>query len=661
MSFFCSSAYPSCKISVNITVSVLLQLLLQSCILQAQSEDSTSIFITKPIETVADSSVSILHYGKYAYKRPLSRNIQGILGNNRLQAIALMIPSIELRDYGGPGALNLFSIRGLGPLRNTVLLDGIPMTSSQTGVFDISAIPLFPGQSIELTMGGGSSISGSGAMSGIIDIQSIPFMDTSFVTAHGGLGSFGEQTLRLQGGIGNEMSSFMVNVDQLEYEGNYPIRFQPTGQSPSQWLERQNAGNSKINVFARATHQFKEERMKAAVWSSYVHGKKGIPGAVLTGKIEDSEAYLLEDDFMLAGTFQASISNATLFNLRTSIRSSSTFFRDPFAFYAGYDGAKYVFSNKDFFTQAELLHIPMKGMMVKSGFNMTHAELRGELLQPFAGDNPTRLSGAVYSSFSAELDELEIDAGIRVDAYSDQMGVAMSGHLSLAQQLSQYCRISSKFTRDFRVPSFNELYYLNYGTQFLKPETSMGLDIGCTFSVETINGQLSFYHLRVQDQILAIPISPVQWSARNIGMVWSSGVEASIGIQIPIINGELHCNYAFKSVVDKSPESETIGSMVPYVPTNTFSCVLLSAYSDFRFGIMVTAIGDRYALLGELPENKLNALLLMNPHVEYRTRVLNGMLRIRGEIRNLTDSEYQMIYNFPLPGRSYILSLGYEL
>ncbi|MCE2756018.1 MAG: TonB-dependent receptor plug domain-containing protein [Ignavibacteriae bacterium] len=246
--------------------------------LQASLDDSTSFYVTKPIVKLADSSSYLLKNGKYSFKRSLSSELQGFLGNNRLQAISMLIPSIELRDYGGPGALNLFSIRGLGPLRNVILLDGIPLTSSQSGLFDISSIAMLPGQSIEMDMGGGSSIIGSGAMSGVLDISMNSLIDTSFASISGGIGSFGEETIRIGGGIANNSTSFMVNTDHLNFDGTYPIRFQPTGNVPSTLVERGNAGNSKMNVFARVSHHCKEEKLKATFWTSFVKGE--IHGAI---------------------------------------------------------------------------------------------------------------------------------------------------------------------------------------------------------------------------------------------------------------------------------------------------------------------------------------------------------------------------------------------
>ena len=641
---------------------VLFSLIIQENALAQDSKvDSTKIYVTKPIVTIENSTSMILGYGKYSFKKPFASNIATFLGNNRLQAISLVSPSIELRDYGGPGSLNLFSFRGLGPLRNVIIVDGIPLTSSQTGVFDISSIPLFPGQQITMDLGGGSSINGSGAMSATLDIITQSTPDTSFAALLGGIGSFGEQTVRLQGGKGNGQTSFMANIEKMTYSGDYPISFQAAGSMSKEMVERQNAGNSKVNVFARASHIFQESKVKTQFWTSYVDGKRGVPGAVLTGKLEDSEAHLNEKDLMMAGSINALISSESVLNIKASMRSSESFFRDPFAFYAGIDGAKFLFLTKEIFSQADYSILIDPEVLLKSGLMISHADLRGELLQPFAGKNPQRSSGAFFLRSIMNFEGHEMDAGIRADMYSDQSGPAISGHFAIAHEIMEDITVSAKMTRDFRVPSFNELYYLNYGTQFLKPETSMGIDIGCTYAHERINAQFSVYHMRIQDQILSIPISPVQWSARNIGMVWSSGMEASLGISLPEIKGAMQINYAFKDALDKSSDSETFNTTLPYVPRHTISYSMYSDFSNHAIGIMLSAIGERFGMPGDLPEGLLHSVILINPHVEYRMKVFDGQLHIRGEIRNLLNEEYQMILNFPLPGRSFVLLLGYRL
>jgi outer membrane cobalamin receptor len=661
MSFFTSLAYKPSKFSVRLIIPFLILKGVCTQFALGFMSDSSAIFITKPVLSIADTNDFILGYGNYAFKKPLSEKLVNVLGSNRLQALALYVPSLELRDYGGPGSLNLFSMRGLGPLRNVILLDGIPLTSTQTGTFDISSIPVFPGQSIALDLGGGSSSIGSGAMSGILDISIHSVRDTAFAMINGGLGSFGEQSMRLQGGIGDSLSSFMMHIDQLSYAGDYPIMFQPAGNVPLKEVNRGNAANSKLTVFAKAMHHFPQEQMKAGLWTSFTQGKRGVPGAVLTAKVEDSEATLSDKDFMLAGTLQFAIASNVIANARASIRNSESNFTDPYALYSGLSGAKFIFLTKDLFSQTEITYLPFSSVLVKSGIMFSNSELRGELLQPFAGDAPSRASGAVFTRVNMNVDDHVMDAAIRIDAFSDQQGPAISGHFAMAHEVFSGYSISAKVTRDFRVPTFNELYYLNYGTQFLRPETSVGIDIGCTYTSGILYGQFSVYHMQVEDQILAIPISPVQWSARNIGMVWSSGIEASLALKIPKINGSMQLNYAAKHVIDKTPDSETFDMQLPYVPAHTISCSIISDFTSHSIGIIFSGIGKRFGMMGELPDSQLESVFLINPHAEYRIGFLGGIIRIRGEIRNLLDAQYQMIMNFPLPGRSYVVNVGYVI
>lgn len=624
-------------------------------------EDSIPSYKTNQVIKESSINIGMPINGKISTKVSLGNNIGSILGNNRLQSIAMFLPSIELRDFGGPGSLNMISIRGFGPMRNVILMDGIPLASSQTGVFDLGSLPVFPGQSIDIDMGGGSSFIGSGAMTGVISINTEKVRDTFFCSMLGGIGSFGEKSGRIQGGIGNKRASISANVDQLEYSGNFPVRFQPAGNTALVNLARENAGTSRLNAFVRGTYQQEEQGLSASMWTSFSRGKRGIPGPVLTGKIEDSKASLTEEEAMLAGSFQSRLSHIAFIHAKASVRAGYSLFEDPFAKYAGLQGASYLYSTKDVFSQLELHVTPVSDAIITSGVSFLHADLRGEMLQPFANGNPKRSSGALFSRIMTHLDDFEIDGGVRIDGFSDQQGPALSAHVSIVHTLLEGILLSAKITRDFRVPSFNELYYLNYGSQFLLPETSHGIDLGLTYMSGQARVRFSLYHARITDQILAIPISPLQWSARNIGLVWSSGIEGSLEYRIPAIKAELQANYAFKDIRDKSIESLTYGASLPYVPQHNFSVTLLSQADPFAYGVIVSGVGQRYGMQGALADSKLQPIVLINPYVEFRLPTFQGHLRFRGEIRNALNTDYQFILHFPLPGRSFVFLVGYAL
>ena len=89
----------------------------------------------------------------------------------------------------------------------------------------------------------------------------------------------------------------------------------------------------------------------------------------------------------------------------------------------------------------------------------------------------------------------------------------------------------------FRVPTFNDLYYLRVGNTRLKPEKAMQYNVGLTWS-----GQLSYlfsylnvtvdgYYNRVKDKIVALPTLYV-WKMMNFGEASIGGIDANLSVEI---------------------------------------------------------------------------------------------------------------------------------
>ncbi|MFZ9814565.1 MAG: hypothetical protein ACO3EO_04745, partial [Candidatus Kapaibacteriota bacterium] len=61
--------------------------------IKAQEPDSNRLIITKPLVKQAKKYSEFLEYGKISTKKSLNPNISTLLGNARLQAIAVLLPS----------------------------------------------------------------------------------------------------------------------------------------------------------------------------------------------------------------------------------------------------------------------------------------------------------------------------------------------------------------------------------------------------------------------------------------------------------------------------------------------------------------------------------------------------------------------------------------
>ena len=72
---------------------------------------------------------------------------------------------------GGSGQVNL-SLRGLGPQRNLVLLDGRRLLPSNSdGTVDINQLPAGIVGNVEIITGGASAVYGSDAVSGVVNFK----------------------------------------------------------------------------------------------------------------------------------------------------------------------------------------------------------------------------------------------------------------------------------------------------------------------------------------------------------------------------------------------------------------------------------------------------------------------------------------------------------
>ena len=108
------------------------------------------------------------------------------------QALA-SIPGAFVTRYG-PGAGASVTLRGATADETLVLLDGTPLRGMQLGAPDLSTVSTAGVERIEIVEGGGSTLFGSGAIGGVINIITAPRRQTRFDLT---TGSFGTNDLRV--------------------------------------------------------------------------------------------------------------------------------------------------------------------------------------------------------------------------------------------------------------------------------------------------------------------------------------------------------------------------------------------------------------------------------------------------------------------------------
>jgi vitamin B12 transporter len=105
--------------------------------------------------------------------------------------------SVDIQQRGGGGIMADISIRGASFEQTLVLVNGFRMDSAETAHFNLDLpIPLLTVERIDVLHGAGSTLYGSDAIGGVVDVRTMAPAATGF-RLKAGAGSFGENELRL--------------------------------------------------------------------------------------------------------------------------------------------------------------------------------------------------------------------------------------------------------------------------------------------------------------------------------------------------------------------------------------------------------------------------------------------------------------------------------
>lgn len=219
--------------------------------------------------------------------------------------------------------------------------------------------------------------------------------------------------------------------------------------------------------------------------------------------------------------------------------------------------------------------------------------------------------------------------------------------------------------RAYRVPTFNELYYVGYGNPELRPEDAWLADVGVDFSRNIgggwmIKAKLDGFANFLTDKITSAPSpeDPNIWAPYNIGKVRSLGLDLDAGFVWE--NDAWKCSfdakYTLLSATDRTQDSYSFGQQIPYIAKHT---VVLNAAAQWKGWSLVPVWQLRSGRTdgsGDLDDWNTVDLTLAKDVKLTKT----GPLSLKLSVRNLFDHRYEVSSGYPMPGRSIIGGLEYK-
>lgn len=549
---------------------------------------------------------------------------------------------VEFARAGGPGSQASVFMRGTNSSQTLVLVDGVRLNTSLAGAAALGGIALDTVERIEVVRGNLSSLYGSEAIGGVVQIFTRG-AERSGVGAGAESGSGDTRAGNLYVARRFEGGSIALAAAARR---SAPFSAIDTAQViPGPFAPGANAdvdGNRNRNASLRAQGRFGPVDLAASVWGNRNDTDFDSTADGPTATHEETSrqrAMQVSAEVRPAANWRARLSLARADD-DTSNRSS-----EPWSFSNG----EFESSNSGVTFANEFA----LGERVAGTLAYEYLRQRG------ASTAYDPAFGGVLTGFSRRVDSLRagvearrgphaVQASLRRDDYSD-VGGATTGLAAYGYDIDRRWRVSAQVATAFRAPSFNDLYFPFFGNPDLSPERSRSAELALRYGDEAASVRLTAFRNRVRDLIV---YDAAAGQARNVASADIDGVEL---IAAALWRGwRLQADASYSSTEDRAT-GERLLRRAPY------KLHLAASRSFGRFDglVEIDRSGERFdSDINTFARTRLAAYTLARVALAWRP---TDMLRLTLRVENLLDASYELVDGYNTAGRGVFAGLSLKL
>jgi outer membrane vitamin B12 receptor protein len=587
-----------------------------------------------------------------------------------------------VRDYGGIGGMKTVSVRSLGAHHTAISYDQVAMSNTQAGQIDIGRLSLDNVAMLTLSVGQEEDLLQSARMSASAAVLSIRTEVPQFTSkrrhslqAHIRAGSFGfvNPYLRLATRW-NAHTALSVDANLLRADGVYPFTLVNGSERT-----REKRYNSDIRSWHSEANLYRttdRSELRAKVYA--FRSERGLPGSVVLYRTGNSER-LWDENFFAQANYRWKANDRWTVQAQGKYNYSWNKYEDTDP---KYEGGR----QTDLNTQHEYYASLAAMGQITDRFKLSLAQDGAiNTLNNNVNDNPAPIRFTSLTALRARyrlgrvtmvgtaLATLITERVKRGDRPADRSQFTPSFSLTYRPLSDLDLNLRALYKKTFRVPTFNDLYYLRIGNTGLRPELADEYNIGLTWTaaparlIDQITLTWDGYYNEVRDKIVAFPSTYV-WRMVNFGRVRIFGFDVALTAGVPLTHGvrvDLQANYTYQRATDvTSPEAKNYRDQIPYTPlhSGSGSAALRTPWIDAAY--TVVAVGDRYYMSQNLPENRVNGYAEHTIALSrtFHIRHPGGCrIRVQAECVNWMDTQYDIIKYYPMPGRSFRATVAVTL
>lgn len=530
----------------------------------------------------------------------------------------------------GLGMVASPSFRGTSASQTAVIWNGININSQLNGQTDFNTIVTSNYNSVSIRAGGGSSIYGSGAIGGSIHLNnSIEFKNQFTNQLFVQYGSFNTLNANYQLMASTEKLSAEVGVARNSSDNDYPYLN----------TNLKNENGNFYNTSFSATFGYKiNPRNILKLYSQTYDGERHFSGTLAApskSRYADLNFRNLLEYLFLHNRFTSTIKLAHL-------SEKYKYFEDK---------------DQDFFSYGKSETVLMKYDLLwkfseKITFNSVLDYIHTNGFGSDLGSNQRSIFSGIFLMKHQLSDNFGYEINFRKEATSNYESPFLYS-LGLKYNLTKQYNLKFNYSRNFRIPTFNDLYWQQGGNPDLNPESAHQFDFTQEIVLKKASLSITGFYNSLTDLISWKPNENGLWQPINTEKVQTYGVEANLSFNTRISqNHFLKCTANYGYTVS---ENEVTQKQLIYVPYHkltsgvAYSYKKLTFFSNYLFnGQVFTSLDNAY---------KLKEYAVVNCGIEY---TLFQQCDIGFRMLNAFNENYQSVAQRPFPGRNYAININFK-
>lgn len=566
-------------------------------------------------------------------------------GANMASLLSEQFPVI-LRS-NGPGGVSTLSVRGTNSSQSGVFWNGINLSQPNMGMADLSRISTFEFSDISLQSGGASALLGSGVIGGSLNLSNAMTFSSPL---HSSVLLSGSSAGRMTGGV-----KLNAGNSWLAYSGSL-------------------VGDWNKNDFKYTDFSGKRKRLEHAL-SKSISSIHQIEYILNKNQRLSAGFWIQSTDRQIPPTMTMTSSDQQQWDqaIRSNLQWTYTGAKQSFLIRSAFIDEKEHFQSKGSLLD-ELYHLNtlQTEFVYKRYFNKQITLGTGVATRLIRSDVPDyeEIKYQNEDSFWLALAYIHLQTEIKSvlnlrQDFSEGFKIPFCPSFNVEIPVSKRVSASLGVSRNFRVPTMNDRYWIPGGNPDLLPESSWNLQAGTSYIYQKgVNIQsrmaIDMYSLLIDNLIQWVPGDQGLWSPQNVQKVWSRGVEISSKTDFRLYDFKGYFRFGYNYTPSTFRDTSVTGADVQnkqlvYIPLHKVVETFYAGKGKFYTMFSYSLTGKRFVQSDNKKSLPAYSLLDFYTGLTFRTTKLK--FRLQAEIRNLMNTTFQSVLYYPEPGISFSINL----